>query len=563
MVSRDGKTILIFNGMIYNYVELRAELVTLGHTFESTGDTEVLLAAYREWGTDCVLRFNGMWAFLIYDVTEKKVFGSRDRFGVKPLYWYSEKDLFVFASEIKGIVHSGYYKPEINWEVAARFFIEDRMDVDDQTFYADIEQVPAGSAFELHLDGRYRKWSYWSLADIKTAKVKNPCEAFKELFDEAVRVRMRSDVPIGVCLSGGLDSTSIICSMTKAKTSSTPIEAFSYIASEYDESQYIGDTIKFTGARLNRLVVNPALLLDKLEKVIWYHDEPVHSMTAVVGFELMALAAKTGVKVILNGQGADETIGGYHSYFHVHWNRMLQSGELSRSWNEHKQHAFYMGLNPYMLFFHTVLSVLKIGLSRHPLYRQASAWKYRIGLDSRRWFTPELLAHVKVEKPAKLNSLEDALKIAVQTQPLPLFLRIEDRNSMAHGIETRLPFLDYRLVTLVFSLSSEWKMKGPWNKYILRQSMKGSIPESIRTRPDKMGFPVPSRQWVTKALYDPFQDLLSSRAMRESGLYNVKTIRKDLELQREGGGEDCSTPLFNIAQFQLWSKLNQSVSPRR
>ena len=561
-ISRDGKAILVFNGMIYNYVELRAELVALGHTFESTGDTEVLLSAYRQWGTDCVSKFNGMWAFLIYDVAEGKIFGSRDRFGEKPLYSYSTENLFVFASEIKAIVNSGYYQTKINWEVAARFFIEDRLDVDNQTFYAQIEQVPAGSAFELYLDGRYKKWSYWSLADISPAKVTSPCEAFKDLFEDAVRLRMRSDVPIGVCLSGGMDSTSIICSMARAKASSMPLEAFSYMANEYDESQYITDTINYTGARLNQLIVNPGLLLDKLQKILWHHDEPVHSMTALVGFELMGLASKTGVKVVLNGQGADETIGGYHSYFHVHWNRMLQRGEVSKAWDEHKQHATCLGLNPYMLFFNSVLSVLKIGVSNQPLYKRAAAWKYRMTLNSRRWFTSELLAHLKQEAPPRIVCLEDALKAAIRTEPLPLYLRIEDRNAMAHGIETRLPFLDHRLVTLLFNLSAEWKMKGPWNKYILRQSMAGSIPESVRTRPDKMGFPVPAKQWVAKALYDPFQDLLSSREMREAGLYNIETIRKDLEMQRNDG-EDFSTPLFNIAQFQLWSKINHSVPAGR
>jgi len=241
---------------------------------------------------------------------------------------------------------------------------------------------------------------------------------------------------------------------------------------------------------------------------------------------------------------------------------MLQTGEVSRAWDEHKQHATLLGLNPYVLFFNSVLSVLKIGVSNQPLYKRAAAWKFRMTLNSRRWFTSELLAHLKQETPAKIVCLEDALKAAIRTEPLPLYLRIEDRNAMAHGIETRLPFLDHRLVTLLFNLSAEWKMKGPWNKYILRQSMAGSIPESVRTRPDKMGFPVPAKQWVAKALYDPFQDLLSSREMREAGLYNIETIRKDLEMQRNGG-EDFSTPLFNIAQFQLWSKINQSVPAGR
>ena len=291
-VSRDGKKVLVFNGEIYNYIELREELVALGHTFESNGDTEVLLAAYSEWGVDCLPKLNGMWAFLIYDVAENKVFGSRDRFGVKPLFRYSSGNIVLFGSEIKAILNSGYYQSKINWEVAARFLVEDRLDVDNQTFYAGIEQVPAGSAFELYLDGRHNVWSYWSLDNIKPDNVAHPCEVFKELFDDAVRLRMRSDVPVGVCLSGGLDSTSILCSMAKVKTDSIlPLEAFSYLTKEYDESRYVSDTIQLTGAHLNRLAVNPALLVSKLEKVLWYHDEPVHSMTALVGFELMGLGA--------------------------------------------------------------------------------------------------------------------------------------------------------------------------------------------------------------------------------------------------------------------------------
>jgi asparagine synthase (glutamine-hydrolysing) len=435
------------------------------------------------------------------------------------------------------------------------------MDVDSQTFYKGIEQVPAGSAFELFLDGRHKTWSYWSLADIKPAEITSPSQVFKGLFDESVQLRMRSDVSVGVCLSGGLDSTSVLCSMMRAKASSTPIEAFSYVANEYDESRYIEDTVKYTGARLNRLFVNPVLLVANLEKVLWHHDEPVHNMNALVGFELMRLAAKTGVKVLLNGQGADETIGGYHSYFRVHWDRMLQRGEVSRAWNEHRQHASCFGLNPYTIFLNTVLSVLKIGISYHPIYRQVSAWKYRSTLDSRRWFTSELRRHIKTDDYPKIQSLEDYLKYSVLRQPLPLYLRIEDRNSMAHGVETRLPFLDYRLVTFLFRLSSEWKMKGPWNKYILRKSMAGNIPESVRTRSDKMGFPVPARQWVTTSLYHPLQDLLSSRETKEAGLYNVKNIRKDLEAQRHGG-KDYTSALFNIAQFQLWSKLRHSDTAR-
>jgi asparagine synthase (glutamine-hydrolysing) len=501
-----------------------------------------------------------MWASLIYDIEENRIFGSRDRFGVKPLYRYSCENLVLFGSEIKAILHSGYYKGGMNYEVAARFLIEDHLDVDSKTFYTGIEQIPAGSAFELYLDRRQKAWSYWSLDDIKPDNIAYPCEMFKELFDDAVRLRMRSDVPVGVCLSGGLDSTSILCSMAKVKTgSSLPLEAFSFMSKEYDESRYISDTIQLTGAHLNRLDANPGQLVSKLEQILWYHDEPVHSMTALVGFELMGLAAQKGIKVILNGQGADETIAGYHSFFGAHWGGMLRRGQFVSAWKEMKEHSTSLASNRYHLFVSSMLSVLLDRVSEGSLYRKAAGWKYRRALNRKGWFTPEFLAHLRVEKAGRIHTLEDALKISVQRQPLPLFLRIEDRNSMAHSVEARLPFLDYRLVTLLFSLSSVWKMRGASNKYILRQSMAGSIPESVRMRVDKMGFPVPSKQWVAAALHEPLEDMLASREMRESGLFNIDIIRKSLESHRSGSNED-STDLFNIAQFQMWSSLNHPTA---
>jgi asparagine synthase (glutamine-hydrolysing) len=558
-VSQDGKRILVFNGEIYNYIELREQLISLGHVFESSGDTEVLLAAYSEWGVDCLPRLNGMWAFVIYDLAEKKIFGSRDRFGVKPLFRHSSNDLVLFGSEIKAILHSGYYRSKLNLEVAARFLVQHRLDVDDETFYAEIEQVPAGSAFEVYLDGREKTWTYWSLDSIKQEKADNPCEDFRQLFDDAVRLRMRSDVPVGVCLSGGLDSTSIICSMANVKTNSlSPLEAFSFMSKDHDESRYIFDTIQMTGAHLNRLVVNPHLLINKLEKILWYHDGPVHSMTALVGFELMGLAAKAGVKVILNGQGSDETIAGYHSYFLTHWSAMLRKRRLVQAWKEIKQHSSLLGSNRYMQFVSSMRSILQDAVSRLPPYAWAAAWKHRINLDRRGWFTQELLSHLRTEERVGIRSLEDALKFSVQKDPLPLFLRIEDRNSMAHSVEARLPFLDYRLVTLLFSIGSEWKMRGPWNKYILRESMLGRIPESVRTRVDKMGFPVPGKQWAATALYEPLQDMLASREMKESGFYNAEIIKQDLN-SHVRGVVDLSSSLFNIAQFQTWSNLNESI----
>lgn len=558
-VSRDEKVAIVFNGEIYNYIELRAELTALGHTFESSGDTEVLLAAYREWGSECLPKLNGMWAFLIYDLAEQKVFGSRDRFGVKPLYRHTTGDLVLFGSEIKAILESGYYQTRLNWNVATAFLLRNQLDVDGQTFYEGIEQVPAGSAFELYLDGRHRSWSFWSLDEIEPTQVQEPIETFKHLFDDAVRLRMRSDVPVGVCLSGGLDSTSILCSMAKWKSASGhQLQAFSYMSKEYDESRYIADTIQWTGAQLNRLEVDPVLLIGKLEKVLWYHDGPVHSMTALVGFELMGLAARTGIKVILNGQGADETIAGYHSYFGSHWAGMIRKGQWFKAWEEIKDHAAALGSDAYRTFLSAALPMFTDGISAFSVYRRLALRTQQRSLNRNGWFTPEFVEHLQPEKSVRNRFLEDELKASVRRDPLPLFLRIEDRNSMAHSVEARVPFLDYRLVTFLFGLTAEWKMRGPWNKYILRQAMAGSIPESVRMRADKMGFPVPGKQWLAAALYEPFQDLLAGREMREAGIYNVSKISKDLE-SSQSGSKDESVALFNIAQFQMWANRSHSL----
>ncbi|HMH55534.1 MAG TPA: asparagine synthase (glutamine-hydrolyzing), partial [Gemmatimonadales bacterium] len=209
MTSDDGGIVLLFNGEIFNYVELREELSGRGHRFRSTGDTEVLLRAYEEWGRECLPRLNGMWAFLIYDRRRRTLFGARDRFGVKPLYRYRRGSQLLVASEIKAIRASGAYTVDVDWERAANFLHHGRLDDGPGTFYAEISQVPAGTAFEVDAEGQNSDWRYWSLDDLLEQEIGDPVERFQDLFEDSVRLRLRSDVPVGVSLSGGLDSSSI------------------------------------------------------------------------------------------------------------------------------------------------------------------------------------------------------------------------------------------------------------------------------------------------------------------------------------------------------------------
>ena len=384
MTSEDGGLVLVFNGEIFNYVELRAELMARGHRFRSTGDTEVLLHAYQEWGRDCLPRLNGMWAFLIHDRRRGVLFGSRDRFGVKPLYRYRSADLLCVASEIKAIRASGAYREAIDWERASNFLYRGSLDEGEETLYGGICQVPPGTAFEVDAGGRLSEWRFWSLDELPSADIRDPIGSFRDLFEDAVRLRMRSDVPVGVCLSGGLDSGSIICAAARERRAAgsvdggtPPLLAFCYMAPEFDESTYIDDLITDTGAQLRRLETSPRELWDRLPEVLTYHDEPVYSMTALVGFELMRLVSRHGVRVILNGQGADETAAGYFSYFRNYWRELATTGRLRETWREIGAYAETHEASFLRLLWATVEDAVRWRLSALSSYR-------RVGVRRRR-----------------------------------------------------------------------------------------------------------------------------------------------------------------------------------
>jgi asparagine synthase (glutamine-hydrolysing) len=331
MISMDRRHVIVFNGAIYNFVELREELRALGHTFHTNGDTEVLLAAYQQWGAGCLRRLNGMWAFVIYDRLERRVFASRDRFGVKPLFWYQDKRGLAFVSEIKAIRDSGYASLSPNWRTIARFLFDESLDTDDETFYSEVRRMPAGSFFEGDAVSPPTFRRHWCLMEAAAAleEPADPVEQFRQVFEDSVRLRMRSDVPLGVLLSGGLDSTSIISTMAAQRhgfASSERLQALCYLDPNYDETPFIAATLKQTGASLATLLPDPQHLWDSLDRHLWHQDEPVHSFTSVVIYELMKLAHERGLKVLLNGQGADEVLAGYPSFFIDHWAELVRSG---------------------------------------------------------------------------------------------------------------------------------------------------------------------------------------------------------------------------------------------
>jgi asparagine synthase (glutamine-hydrolysing) len=268
----------------------------------------------------------------------------------------------------------------------------------------------------------------------------------------------------------------------------------------------------------------------------------------------MRLSASHGVRVVLNGQGADETIGGYFSCFMDYWRELLWKGRPGKVWDEIRNYSATHSRNPAKLLFRVVENVSRRQLSRVPAYRQlAGSWR-RQKLRRDPWFVPELANQTSPDHPAGALGLNVALKHAVAISPLPLYLRVEDRNSMAHSVEARLPFLDYRLVSLLFNLGPEWKMRGGVNKFLLREAMRHCIPELVRTRKDKMGFPTPTRKWLAGDLYGPIRELLESREARERGVYNTSAVLQDLEAHRRGE-TDVTERLLGVTQFELWTRM--------
>jgi asparagine synthase (glutamine-hydrolysing) len=335
------------------------------------------------------------------------------------------------------------------------------------------------------------------------------------------------------------------------------------MAKEYDESRYIADTLAQTQAQLKELDTSPLELWNLLQTVLWFQDEPVHTMTPLVGYQLMRLAAGNGIRVVLNGQGADETIGGYFSYFLDSWLTSLRRGHLGEARDAIRLYVETHGGSTRDFLPTLLIRLIAWELYRLGIYRKYVRSRNRHRLQNNPWFTNELSQHLPGEDYAFSDgTLDSALRESIRHAPLPLYLRIEDRNSMAQSVEARLPFMDYRLVTLLFNLPDSWKVRGPWNKYVLREGMRGRIPESVRSRPDKMGFPTAGGKWFAHDLYEPLRDIIASKAARERGIYNVNDILKDLELHRQGV-INIPYQLFHIAEFEilLWQMQQDPFHP--
>lgn len=485
MQSPCGRYWITFNGEIYNYKELREELAV---PFRTETDTEVLLAAYSKWGASALHKLNGMFAFVLYDSHENTLFACRDRFGIKPLYfWQMASGVLAFASEIKQFTCLPGWQGRLNGQLAHDFLNWGVKDHTGETLFQGVRQLRGGEYLLLR-PGDVPHPKRWYTLPHKPfhGTFEEAVAGFKLLLQDAIRLQLRADVPIGSCLSGGLDSSSILC-LAKGKIQNAFIACSA--TPRFDESHFANIVVQETAVSPHYTTPTLSSLFRANEELVWHHDEPFIGTSQFAQWSVFALVKEQKVKVVLNGQGSDEQLAGYSGFFgnrfyelfcSLSWRTLAEEISLLKQYHPH--------IPPFSLLGNKLLP----DLFRQPVRKffgrtsAHSGWlnHAKLGADPRDPF-----------RSSMQHSVADQCRQQLFQSSLPMLLHFEDRNSMAHSVESRVPFLDHRLVEFLNGLPSEFKIGKGWTKRVLREGMKGVLPEPIRLRRDKMGFVTAEEEW--------------------------------------------------------------------
>lgn len=491
---------ITYNGEVYNYIELREELERDGAVFTTTGDTEVILEAYLRWGDDCVQHFIGMWAFAIWDHRQQRLFCSRDRFGIKPFHYALRNGRLHVSSEIKALKRSPLVGADLNRSQIARGLYLGWMQHWEETYVADVSALPASHCLAWQADTPVRIWQYASL-DTHTESplsFEEHSQQFRSLFTNSVQLTARRDVPMGICLSGGLDSTSIAATLASSTNESTikTFTAYYSGAGNVDERPYINHLLEaYPQIEAHYISPTDADVAQALERIVWMMDAPMPSSSYISQYFVMQLAAQHGVTVVLDGQGADEMLGGYmHSAYRVIADhaRSFQLGDAYREWQAHSLRQNY-GLGRRLdVLAKSALTALRDEPQLYQLEMSRSA----------PWVLHQPASHVPLHLEIPSGSRFNAfLSNLMRVTLLPTLLHTEDLNSMAFSIESRVPFLDHRLVQASLSMPTEHRFHRGESKRVLRSAMRGVVPDAILDRRDKTGFITPGHiAWLRGAL---------------------------------------------------------------
>ncbi|MCR5216964.1 MAG: asparagine synthase (glutamine-hydrolyzing) [Lachnospiraceae bacterium] len=553
----DGRYTLVFNGEIYNFLELRSELEAKGYTFASDTDSEVIIAAFIEWGEACEERFNGMWAFALWDAYEKELFISRDRFGVKPLYYcYLPSGGFAFASEMKALLP---LLPEVKADMTAFMTYRTRVHYEDQEqcLIEGIHRFPAG--FHAHVDGSgeivpeavsIRR--YWNTLDHLMevpASYEEQVELFRELFLDSCKLRMRSDVTIGTALSGGLDSSASICAMSHiashggtGRMQDDWQHAFvaSFPHTKLDESAYAKMVTDHLGISSTFLEVEDTVSLEKLQEYVYLFEE-LYTNMQVPMIKIYEQERLHNTLVSIDGHGADELYGGYS--FDI-----LKALTDANAVDADRIIKTYMDMNSDQ---DTVIGSEEFLATKKRLYKD-EVFKQKV--KKFLGIAPMKSAYSSHPNFKKLDTLNKTLFVSTHETILPTLLRNYDRASMINGVEIRMPFMDYRLVQLAFSLGHEAKVRNFYSKNIIRDACAPYMPKEIAYRRGKIGFNAPILDWMKGPYKEMFLDLTSSSGFKSSPLVqHPEAVRQDLQGVIDGSkGFHEAAMVWNEIQMYLW-----------
>jgi asparagine synthase (glutamine-hydrolysing) len=558
MVSDAEDVVLIFNGEIYNYIEIKEQLLQKGHVFKTGSDTEVILRSYLEWGDSCVDKFNGMWAFAIYDFRKNRLFCSRDRLGVKPFYYCIKDGLLFFSSELKAIhLACDLHKANVNkvYEYLAYGYRTN----DGETFFEGCNELLPGTNL-IYADQKISLNKYWKLTTTPSTTMTKP-EAyarFMELFESAVKLRYRSDVPVALLLSGGLDSTAIAKVtddlIERGELGANEVHAFiaSFPNFKDDETALAREFVKTCKhIKLHEIVIDTKEIVDDFENIIYGFDHPLSAFTSMAHNNIMRECQKRGIKVVLNGQGSDEAFAGYDRYIsgaHLLDELLTKKGRFLSEFKSLNRHNRYSA--PFLLS-----QMMKSSL-RQPFasYLRARYQEKSISCLNKD-FVRRNYRNYKSGYNFSLRggNFDGYLLNQINHQGLNTILHYEDVSSMMQSIEIRSPFMDYRLMEFAFSIPNEYKFREGVTKIIQRETIGTRLPDSITKNRQKIGFRTPFIDYITKD--SPFKsyitDLLHSEAFTSKKIWDAAKIRKMFE----DPARNPEFPYWRIINLEVWSKV--------
>lgn len=538
---------IVHNGEIYNYIEIRSFLQNKGYSFTSQSDTEVILAAYDYWKERCLQQFDGMFAFAIWDEKEEQLFAARDRFGEKPFYYYQDEEHFIFASEMKALWAIGIDKDpdeKMMLNYLALGHVQNCVDK-EQTFFQSIYTLPPSHHLKFSTAEQQLKiTAYWRInkeIKIETSE-QNAIERFTQLFDISIKRRLRSDVPVGTSLSGGIDSSTIATIVTQQKNilfpaeqsanksgnKTTGLKTFSAVfpGFENDESRFIQAVTDLLDLENFQTQPTADELIRDFEKLCYHQEEPFQSSAVYAQYRVFELAKQEQVKVLLDGQGADEILGGYTRYIHWYLQEVLSRHRLGATQKEitvfrKNEQPFHWDVKNYMAAFLPSHAAMQLEKKEYlkTIHQPDINPDFIRSLSSRSW--------EGIHKPI-VTKLNDILYFNTAEMGLEELLRFADRNSMAHGREVRLPFLQHELVEFIFSLPAQLKMHNGWTKYLLRKVMDKKLPDQVVWRKNKISFEPPQKNWMQ---HQVLQDYVheSKRKLVNAQILLPKVLNKKIE----------------------------------